>query len=129
MHLHLNGSAGVRAGLLDALFCGGGRPPTPSSRGWTIGTRSTRISSFSCTAAAPVSSASPRSGRTATACTKWCEASLDWNAHGCASPFRCYDELLNLLPKGVITFLGSGITGNLVEKAAALGIPVQRVQA
>ena len=49
----------------------------------------------------------------------------DWNAHGKAAPFRRNDELLNLLPKGVIAFPGSGITGNLVDKARSmLGIPV-----
>ena len=51
----------------------------------------------------------------------------DWNAHGKAAPFRRNDELLNLLPKGVIAFPGSGITGNLVDKARELGIPVYRV--
>ena len=50
----------------------------------------------------------------------------DWNAHGRAAPFRRNDELLNLLPKGVIAFPGSGITDNLIDKAVALGIPVQR---
>ena len=50
----------------------------------------------------------------------------DWNAHGRAAPFRRNDELLNLLPKGVIAFPGSGITDNLVDKAVTLGIPVQR---
>ena len=35
----------------------------------------------------------------------------DWNAHGKAAPFRRNDELLNFLPKGVIAFPGSGITG------------------
>ena len=53
----------------------------------------------------------------------------DWNAHGRAAPFRRNDELLNLLPKGVIAFPGSGITNNLVDKAVALGIPVQRCAA
>ena len=53
----------------------------------------------------------------------------DWNAHGRAAPFRRNDELLNLLPKGVIAFPGSGITDNLIDKAVALGIPVQRVAA
>ena len=53
----------------------------------------------------------------------------DWNAHGRAAPFRRNDDLLNLLPKGVIAFPGSGITDNLVDKAAKLGIPVQRCQA
>ena len=51
----------------------------------------------------------------------------DWNRHGRAAPFRRNDELLNLLPKGVIAFPGSGITDNLVEKAVQLGIPVARV--
>ncbi len=50
----------------------------------------------------------------------------DWNAHGRAAPFRRNDELLNLLPKGVIAFPGSGITDNLVDKAVKLGIPVLR---
>ena len=53
----------------------------------------------------------------------------DWNAHGRAAPFRRNDDLLNLLPKGVIAFPGSGITDNLVDKAVKLGIPVQRVAA
>ena len=51
----------------------------------------------------------------------------DWNAHGKAAPFRRNDELLNLLPKGVIAFPGSGITGNLIDKAKLLGIPVMTV--
>ena len=51
----------------------------------------------------------------------------DWDAHGRAAPFRRNDELLSLLPKGVIAFPGSGITDNLVDKARALGIPVQKV--
>jgi len=53
----------------------------------------------------------------------------DWSAHGKAAPFRRNDELLNLLPKGVIAFPGSGITGNLVDKAKQLGIPVLEVKA
>ena len=51
----------------------------------------------------------------------------DWSAHGKAAPFRRNDELLNLLPRGIIAFPGSGITGNLVDKARQLGIPVLRV--
>ena len=50
----------------------------------------------------------------------------DWNAHGRAAPFRRNEELLNLLPKGVIAFPGSGITDNLVDRARQLGIPVDR---
>ncbi len=53
----------------------------------------------------------------------------NWDAHGRAAPFRRNDELLNLLPKGVIAFPGSGITDNLVDKARKLGIPVQCVAA
>ena len=53
----------------------------------------------------------------------------DWNAHGKAAPFRRNDDLLNLMPKGVIAFPGSGITGNLVDKAKQLGIPVLEVAA
>ena len=53
----------------------------------------------------------------------------DWSAHGKAAPFRRNDELLNFLPKGVIAFPGSGITGNLVDKARSLGIPVMTVAA
>ena len=51
----------------------------------------------------------------------------DWTAHGKAAPFRRNDELLNLLPKGVIAFPGSGIIGNLVDKARQFGIPVHSV--
>ena len=53
----------------------------------------------------------------------------DWNRHGRAAPFRRNDELLNLLPKGVLAFPGSGITDNLVDKAVKLGIPVARCAA
>ena len=53
----------------------------------------------------------------------------DWNRHGKAAPFRRNDDLLNLMPKGVIAFPGSGITGNLVDKARRLGIPVLEVAA
>ena len=53
----------------------------------------------------------------------------DWNAHGRAAPFRRNEELLNLLPKGVIAFPGSDITDNLVDRARQLGIPVQRCNA
>ena len=53
----------------------------------------------------------------------------DWDRHGRAAPFRRNDELLDLLPKGVIAFPGSGITDNLVDKARTLGIPVARCAA
>ena len=53
----------------------------------------------------------------------------DWDRHGRAAPFRRNDDLLNLLPKGVIAFPGSGITDNLVDKARQLGIPVDKIAA
>ena len=53
----------------------------------------------------------------------------DWDRHGRAAPFRRNDELLNLLPKGVLVFPGSGITENLADKARQLGIPVVRCAA
>ena len=53
----------------------------------------------------------------------------DWDRHGRAAPFRRNEELLNLLPKGVIAFPGSGITENLVDKARQLGIPVLKAAA
>ena len=52
----------------------------------------------------------------------------DWDRHGRAAPFRRNDDLLNLLPKGVIAFPGSGITDNLVDKARQLGIPVDKIE-
>ena len=52
----------------------------------------------------------------------------DWTAHGRAAPFRRNDQLLKLLPKGVIGFPGSGISENLLDKATQLGIPVHRVK-
>ena len=52
----------------------------------------------------------------------------DWDRHGRAAPFRRNDEMLNLLPKGVIAFPGNGITDNLVDRARQLGIPVLKVE-
>ncbi len=53
----------------------------------------------------------------------------DWDAHGRAAPFRRNDQLLKLLPTGLVAFPGTGITENLVDKARELGIPVLRVNA
>ncbi len=51
----------------------------------------------------------------------------DWNTHGRAAPFRRNDQLLKLLPKGLISFPGSGVSDNLVDKATQLGIPVHKI--
>jgi YspA, cpYpsA-related SLOG family len=50
----------------------------------------------------------------------------DWNRHPKAAPLKRNDALLQTLPIGVIVFPGSGITGNLADKARILGIPVWR---
>ena len=48
----------------------------------------------------------------------------DWTADGKAAPFKRNDRMLEIVPAGVIVFPGSGITGNLADKAKQLGIPV-----
>ena len=50
----------------------------------------------------------------------------DWNRHAKAAPFRRNDQLLSVMPAGVIVFPGSGITENLADKARRFGIPVWR---
>ena len=50
----------------------------------------------------------------------------DWNRHRNAAPFKRNDELLDVLPIGVIVFPGSGISANLADKARKMGIPVWR---
>ena len=48
----------------------------------------------------------------------------DWTRDGKAAPFKRNDRMLDIVPAGVIVFPGSGITGNLADKAKRLGIPV-----
>ncbi|MBZ0124307.1 MAG: DUF2493 domain-containing protein [Roseovarius sp.] len=48
----------------------------------------------------------------------------DWMKHGRAAPFKRNDEMLEILPKGVMHFPGTGINDNLADKAKKLGIPV-----
>jgi hypothetical protein len=48
----------------------------------------------------------------------------DWKLDGKAAPFKRNDRILDIVPVGVIVFPGSGITGNLADKAKKLGIPV-----
>jgi hypothetical protein len=73
---------------------------------------------------------SPKGGERIAAC--WAEARKvphiafkpDWTRHAKAAPFKRNDQMLKLLPIGVIAFPGGGITGNLVDKARAMGVPV-----
>jgi hypothetical protein len=48
----------------------------------------------------------------------------DWTRHAKAAPFRRNDQILAVMPIGVIVFPGSGISANLADKAKKLGIPV-----
>jgi len=48
----------------------------------------------------------------------------DWTKYAKAAPFKRNDQLLDVLPIGVIAFPGTGIQDNLVDKARKLGIPV-----
>jgi hypothetical protein len=75
---------------------------------------------------------SPRGAERIAAC--WAEArgvtqiafKPDWNRHAKAAPFRRNDQLLSVMPAGIIAFPGSGITDNLCDKARRFGIPVWR---
>lgn len=48
----------------------------------------------------------------------------DWIRHAKAAPFKRNDQMLDVLPVGVIVFPGTGIQDNLADKARRLGIPV-----
>ena len=48
----------------------------------------------------------------------------NWSKHAKAAPFRRNDEMLSVMPAGVIIFPGSGITENLRDKARRFGITV-----
>lgn len=50
----------------------------------------------------------------------------DWARHRNAAPFKRNDQMLEILPIGVIAFPGSGISENLADKARKMGIPVWR---
>ena len=44
--------------------------------------------------------------------------------HAKAAPFKRNDAMLEVLPIGVMVFPGTGIQGNLADKAKKLGLPV-----
>ena len=48
----------------------------------------------------------------------------DWTKHAKAAPFKRNDQMLDVLPIGVMVFPGTGIQDNLADKAKKLGIPV-----
>lgn len=52
----------------------------------------------------------------------------DWTRHGKAAPFKRNDQMLEILPIGVIVFPGTGIQENLADKARKLGIPVMKFE-
>ena len=73
---------------------------------------------------------SPRGAEKIAAC--WADAHKvpqivfkpDWARHAKAAPFKRNDQLLEVLPIGVVVFPGSGVTDNLADKARKLGIPL-----
>jgi hypothetical protein len=48
----------------------------------------------------------------------------DWTRYAKAAPFKRNDQMLDVLPIGVLHFPGTGIQDNLADKAKKLGIPV-----
>jgi len=52
----------------------------------------------------------------------------DWNRHAKAAPFRRNDQLLSVMPCGLIVFPGWGITENIADKASRLGHPCVAVR-
>jgi hypothetical protein len=50
----------------------------------------------------------------------------DWTRHAKAAPFKRNDQMLAVLPIGVLVFPGTGIQDNLADKARKLGVPVWR---
>lgn len=48
----------------------------------------------------------------------------DWAKHGKAAPFKRNDQMVDVLPIGVVVFPGTGIQDNLADKARKLGIPL-----
>ena len=50
----------------------------------------------------------------------------DWARHGKAAPFKRNDQMLDVLPIGVIAFPGSGISANLADKAGRPSLATRR---
>ncbi len=48
----------------------------------------------------------------------------DWTKHAKAAPFKRNDQMLDVLPIGVIVFAGTGIQDNFADKARKLCIPL-----
>ena len=48
----------------------------------------------------------------------------DWTRHAKAAPFKRNDQMLEVLPIGVVVFPGTGIQDNLADKAKKMGIPL-----
>ncbi len=50
----------------------------------------------------------------------------DWTKYAKAAPFKRNDQMLAVMPIGVVIFPGTGIQDNFADKARKLGIPVYR---
>ena len=51
----------------------------------------------------------------------------DWAKYAKAAPFKRNDAMLETMPIGILVFPGTGIQGNLTDKAKRLGVPVWKV--
>ena len=51
----------------------------------------------------------------------------DWTRHAKAAPFKRNDQMLEVLPIGIMVFPGTGIQDNLADKAKKRGIPVWKL--
>ena len=52
----------------------------------------------------------------------------DWDRFKKAAPFRRNDQMLEVLPKAVVSCPGNGINANLVDKARKMGIYVWTIE-
>ena len=127
-HLHLKGSAGVRAGLLDAVFCGGWTNSDAVIERLNNGNEKYADVIILVHGGGPgiervVAQWANRNGVHQAVCSKpgWAHP----RSRGTVPALR---RVAEPAAEGVIAFLGSGITDNSVDKAVALGSPVQRVR-
>ena len=109
------------------------RSPSPAATSATITPRSGPLSTRS-TPSTPgmvlLHGGSPKGAERIAAC--WADSRHvaqvafrpDFTRHRKAAPFKRNDQLLDLLPIGVVVFPGSGISDNLADKAKAMGIPL-----
>lgn len=53
----------------------------------------------------------------------------NWEKYDRGAPYRRNEEIIRLMPRGVVAFPGSGITQNMIDLAKQAGIPIMEVAA